>query len=154
MRLSPSFETLDSIRNFDHVQEVSLERPMCYLLWSAPDEQCVILHQVRCSDTSNDSGSEADEHINESPVQVNQETVGAMLPKHGVFCTALLWARRWSDTNSFERISGNGRLRVGTPKSSEKSMQRWIDYEVEVMARYSVVALKKVFHCFGDATTK
>ncbi|PWA45361.1 serine/threonine-protein phosphatase PP2A-3 catalytic subunit [Artemisia annua] len=31
--LSPSFETLDSIRNFDHVQEVSLERPMCYLLW-------------------------------------------------------------------------------------------------------------------------
>ena len=27
------------------------------------------------------------QHINESPVQVNQDTVGAMLPKLGEFCT-------------------------------------------------------------------
>ncbi|KAF5175619.1 Serine/threonine-protein phosphatase PP2A catalytic subunit, partial [Thalictrum thalictroides] len=32
--LSPSIETLDNIRNFDCVQEVPHEGPMCDLLWS------------------------------------------------------------------------------------------------------------------------
>ncbi|CAL9758196.1 unnamed protein product [Musa acuminata subsp. burmannicoides] len=38
--LSPSIETLDSIRNFDRVQEVPHEGPMCDLLWSDPDDRC------------------------------------------------------------------------------------------------------------------
>ncbi|XP_064935762.1 serine/threonine-protein phosphatase PP2A catalytic subunit-like [Musa acuminata AAA Group] len=38
--LSPSIETLDSIRSFDRVQEVPHEGPMCDLLWSDPDDRC------------------------------------------------------------------------------------------------------------------
>lgn len=38
--LSPSIETLDNIRNFDRVQEVPHEGPMCDLLWSDPDDRC------------------------------------------------------------------------------------------------------------------
>ncbi|KAK6162825.1 hypothetical protein DH2020_002666 [Rehmannia glutinosa] len=38
--LSPSVETLDNIRNFDRVQEVPHEGPMCDLLWSDPDDRC------------------------------------------------------------------------------------------------------------------
>ncbi|KAG6690604.1 hypothetical protein I3842_10G023900 [Carya illinoinensis] len=38
--LSPSIETLDSVRNFDRVQEVPHEGPMCDLLWSDPDDRC------------------------------------------------------------------------------------------------------------------
>ncbi|KAH7859544.1 hypothetical protein Vadar_002398 [Vaccinium darrowii] len=38
--LSPSIETLDHICNFDHVQEVPHEGPMCDLLWSDPDDRC------------------------------------------------------------------------------------------------------------------
>ncbi|CAK7339140.1 unnamed protein product [Dovyalis caffra] len=38
--LSPSIETLDHIRNFDRVQEVPHEGPMCDLLWSDPDDRC------------------------------------------------------------------------------------------------------------------
>ncbi|KAF3792694.1 Serine/threonine-protein phosphatase PP2A catalytic subunit [Nymphaea thermarum] len=38
--LSPSIETLDSIRNFDRVQEVPHEGPMCDILWSDPDDRC------------------------------------------------------------------------------------------------------------------
>ncbi|WOL08059.1 serine/threonine-protein phosphatase PP2A-2 catalytic subunit [Canna indica] len=38
--LSPSIETLDGIRNFDRVQEVPHEGPMCDLLWSDPDDRC------------------------------------------------------------------------------------------------------------------
>ncbi|KAK7281437.1 hypothetical protein RIF29_09426 [Crotalaria pallida] len=38
--LSPSIETLDDIRNFDRVQEVPHEGPMCDLLWSDPDDRC------------------------------------------------------------------------------------------------------------------
>ena len=38
--LSPSIETLDNIRNFDRVQEVPHEGPMCGLLWSDPDDRC------------------------------------------------------------------------------------------------------------------
>ena len=35
--LSPS---IDNIRNFDRVQEVPHEGPMCDLLWSDPDDRC------------------------------------------------------------------------------------------------------------------
>ncbi|XP_047071212.1 serine/threonine-protein phosphatase PP2A-2 catalytic subunit-like isoform X1 [Lolium rigidum] len=38
--LSPSIETLDSVRSFDRVQEVPHEGPMCDLLWSDPDDRC------------------------------------------------------------------------------------------------------------------
>ncbi|KAF1866938.1 hypothetical protein Lal_00018324 [Lupinus albus] len=38
--LSPSIETLDNIRNFNRVQEVPHEGPMCDLLWSDPDDRC------------------------------------------------------------------------------------------------------------------
>ncbi|KAE9459865.1 hypothetical protein C3L33_08232, partial [Rhododendron williamsianum] len=38
--LSPSIDTLDNIRNFDRVQEVPHEGPMCDLLWSDPDDRC------------------------------------------------------------------------------------------------------------------
>jgi serine/threonine-protein phosphatase 2A catalytic subunit len=38
--LSLSIETLDNIRNFDRVQEVPHEGPMCDLLWSDPDDRC------------------------------------------------------------------------------------------------------------------
>lgn len=38
--LSPSIENLDNIRNFDRVQEVPHEGPMCDLLWSDPDDRC------------------------------------------------------------------------------------------------------------------
>ncbi|XP_030939717.1 serine/threonine-protein phosphatase PP2A-2 catalytic subunit-like [Quercus lobata] len=38
--LSPSIETLDNVRNFDRVQEVPHEGPMCDLLWSDPDDRC------------------------------------------------------------------------------------------------------------------
>ncbi|KAL2552287.1 Serine/threonine-protein phosphatase PP2A-4 catalytic subunit [Forsythia ovata] len=38
--LSPSVETLDNIRNFDRVQEVPHEGPMCDMLWSDPDDRC------------------------------------------------------------------------------------------------------------------
>ncbi|KAL1128435.1 hypothetical protein V6Z11_A13G247800 [Gossypium hirsutum] len=38
--LSPAIETLDNIRNFDRVQEVPHEGPMCDLLWSDPDDRC------------------------------------------------------------------------------------------------------------------
>ncbi|KAK7244582.1 hypothetical protein RIF29_39406 [Crotalaria pallida] len=38
--LSPSIETLDNIHNFDRVQEVPHEGPMCNLLWSDPDDRC------------------------------------------------------------------------------------------------------------------
>lgn len=38
--MSPSIETLDNIRNFDRVQEVPHEGPMCDLLWSDPDDRC------------------------------------------------------------------------------------------------------------------
>lgn len=38
--LSPSVETLDSVRSFDRVQEVPHEGPMCDLLWSDPDDRC------------------------------------------------------------------------------------------------------------------
>ncbi|GMI92917.1 hypothetical protein HRI_002961000 [Hibiscus trionum] len=33
-------ETLDNIQNFDRVQELSHESPMCDLLWSDPDDRC------------------------------------------------------------------------------------------------------------------
>ncbi|KHF99683.1 Serine/threonine-protein phosphatase PP2A catalytic subunit [Gossypium arboreum] len=35
-----SIETVDNIRNFDRVQEVPHEGPMCDLLWSDPDDRC------------------------------------------------------------------------------------------------------------------
>ncbi|KAL5080184.1 hypothetical protein RYX36_008605 [Vicia faba] len=38
--LSPLIETLDNIRNFNRVQEVPHEGPMCDLLWSDPDDRC------------------------------------------------------------------------------------------------------------------
>ncbi|GKV25899.1 hypothetical protein SLEP1_g35279 [Rubroshorea leprosula] len=38
--LSPSIETLENVRNFDRVQEVPHEGPMCDLLWSDPDDRC------------------------------------------------------------------------------------------------------------------
>ncbi|KAJ9680428.1 hypothetical protein PVL29_019682 [Vitis rotundifolia] len=38
--LSPSIDILDNIRNFDRVQEVPHEGPMCDLLWSDPDDRC------------------------------------------------------------------------------------------------------------------
>jgi len=37
--LSPSIDTLDSVRSLDRVQEVPHEGPMCDLLWSDPDER-------------------------------------------------------------------------------------------------------------------
>nr|XP_043635627.1 probable serine/threonine-protein kinase DDB_G0271402 isoform X2 [Erigeron canadensis] len=38
--LSPSIDTIDNIRNFDRIQEVPYEGPMCDLLWSDPDDRC------------------------------------------------------------------------------------------------------------------
>ena len=37
--LSPSVETLDSIKVLDRIQEVPHEGPMCDLLWSDPDDR-------------------------------------------------------------------------------------------------------------------
>ncbi|KAI3383837.1 hypothetical protein SNEBB_001693 [Seison nebaliae] len=37
--LSPSFDTLDTIRNLQRIQEVPHEGPMCDLLWSDPDDR-------------------------------------------------------------------------------------------------------------------
>lgn len=37
--LSPSLESIDAIRQLDHIQEVPHEGPMCDLLWSDPDER-------------------------------------------------------------------------------------------------------------------
>lgn len=37
--LSPSLDTIDAIRQLDHIQEVPHEGPMCDLLWSDPDEK-------------------------------------------------------------------------------------------------------------------
>ncbi|KAI7980800.1 Serine/threonine-protein phosphatase PP2A-4 catalytic subunit [Camellia lanceoleosa] len=38
--LSPFIEPLDNIRDFDRVQEIPHEGPMCDLLWSDPDDRC------------------------------------------------------------------------------------------------------------------
>jgi diadenosine tetraphosphatase ApaH/serine/threonine PP2A family protein phosphatase len=37
--LSPSIDTLDSIRTLQRIQEVPHEGPMCDLLWSDPEEK-------------------------------------------------------------------------------------------------------------------
>ncbi|CAL5405709.1 unnamed protein product [Camellia sinensis] len=44
--LSPSIETLDNICNFDRVQEVPHERPMCDRLWSNHDDRSGWAHQL------------------------------------------------------------------------------------------------------------
>eukprot|EP00210_Caulerpa_lentillifera_P006413 g6126.t1 len=38
--LSPTLDSLDSIRSLERVQEVPHEGPMCDLLWSDPDDRC------------------------------------------------------------------------------------------------------------------
>lgn len=38
--LSPSIDTLDTVRTLDRVQEVPHEGAMCDLLWSDPDDRC------------------------------------------------------------------------------------------------------------------
>jgi serine/threonine-protein phosphatase 2A catalytic subunit len=38
--LSPSIDTIDTIRTLDRVQEVPHDGPMCDLLWSDPDDRC------------------------------------------------------------------------------------------------------------------
>ena len=46
--LSPSIDTLDHARDLDRVQEVPHEGPMCDLVWSDPDDRCVLHHILLC----------------------------------------------------------------------------------------------------------
>ncbi|KAH7554241.1 hypothetical protein JRO89_XS12G0141100 [Xanthoceras sorbifolium] len=75
--LSPSIETLDNIRNFDRVQEVPHEGPMCDLLWSDPDDRCGWGISPRGAGYT--FGQDISEHLNQLLGEGNQMLPGEHL---------------------------------------------------------------------------
>lgn len=90
--LSPSIDTLDTIRTLDRVQEVPHEGAMCDLLWSDPDDrQGWGISPRGAGYTFGQDISEQFNHTNGLKLVSRAHQLVMEVGRHGFYCRACCW---------------------------------------------------------------